>query len=115
MNNFIIGPYFFDGHLNADSYLEFLNNSLPQLLENVPENTRRTMWYQHDGVPCHFARNVRNYLNEQYRDRWIGRGGPAPWPARSPDLTVMDFFLWGFVKDYVFQEEATIQEAMKAE
>ncbi|PNF14304.1 hypothetical protein B7P43_G06787 [Cryptotermes secundus] len=24
------------------------------------------------------------------------------WPARSPDLTVCDFFLWGYVKDHVY-------------
>ena len=24
------------------------------------------------------------------------------WPPRSPDLTLCDFFLWGFVKDTVF-------------
>ena len=24
------------------------------------------------------------------------------WPPRSPDLTVCDFFLWGFVKDDVY-------------
>ena len=25
------------------------------------------------------------------------------WAARSPDLTPMDFFLWGFVKDKVYR------------
>jgi len=24
------------------------------------------------------------------------------WPARSPDLTPCDYFLWGYVKDEVF-------------
>ena len=27
---------------------------------------------------------------------------PRLWAARSPDLTPMDFFLWGFVKDKVY-------------
>jgi len=26
----------------------------------------------------------------------------SPWPARSPDLTSCDYFLWGYVKDNVF-------------
>ena len=26
----------------------------------------------------------------------------CPWPARSPDLTPCDYFLWGYVKDKVF-------------
>ena len=38
-------------------------------------------------------------------DRWIGRRGPVEWPARSPDLTPMDFFLWGVLKDMVYSEK----------
>jgi hypothetical protein len=34
----------------------------------------------------HFSRNVREILDNQYPQRWIGRGGPHHWPARSPDL-----------------------------
>ena len=33
---------------------------------------------------------------------WISRDGPTPWPPRSPDITLLDFFLWGYVKDKVF-------------
>ena len=29
-------------------------------------------------------------------------GNGCTWPLRSPDLTVCDFFLWGFVKDNVY-------------
>ena len=37
------------------------------------------------------------------------------WPARSPDLTVPDFFLRGFLKDRVFWRRiVTIQELKKA-
>jgi len=30
------------------------------------------------------------------------RDGPTPWPPQSPDITPLDFFLWGYVKDKVF-------------
>jgi hypothetical protein len=33
---------------------------------------------------------------------WIGRGGMISWPPRSPDLTPLDFSVWGNVKDQVF-------------
>jgi hypothetical protein len=26
-----------------------------------------------------------------------------PWPPRSPDITPLDFFLWGYVKSNVFR------------
>jgi hypothetical protein len=29
-------------------------------------------------------------------------GGSTAWPLQSPDLTPLDFFPWGFVKDEVY-------------
>ena len=60
--------------------------------------------YQQDGVPPQFAKIVRTYLEEQFPARWIGRGSPyVTWPARSSDLTLPNFFLWGHVKDQVYR------------
>ena len=37
--------------------------------------------------------------------------GDIAWPAQSPELTVPDFFLWGFLNDCVFRRRImTIQE-----
>jgi len=41
-------------------------------------------------------------MDATFPNRWIGRDGPTPWPPRSPDITPLDFFLWGYVKDKVF-------------
>jgi hypothetical protein len=54
------------------------------------------------GAPPHFHNEVRSYLDEGLHNRWIGRGDPMEWPPRSPNLTPMDFFLWGFVKDNAY-------------
>jgi len=32
----------------------------------------------------------------------LGEMVPTPWPPRSSDITPLDFFLWGYVKDKVF-------------
>jgi len=41
----------------------------------------------------------------------ISHFGNIAWPARLPDLTVPDFFLWGFLKDRVYRRRImTIQE-----
>ena len=42
------------------------------------------------------------FLDATFRNRWIERDGPTPCPTRSPDITPVDFFLWGYVKDKVF-------------
>lgn len=52
----IIGPHFFDQILNGARFLEFLNVSLQQLLEDVSLEIRRNMWFQLDGCPAHYDR-----------------------------------------------------------
>ena len=44
-------------------------------------------------------------LNERSFDAWIGRNGPIPWTPRSPDLSPLDFFLWGYIKNTVCAEK----------
>ena len=45
---------------------------------------------------------MHKFLDEQLPNRWIGQQEPVEWPPRSPDLTPMDFFFWGVVKEKVF-------------
>ena len=46
-----------------------------------------------------------------FPNRWIGRQGPIEWPARSPELTPPDFYLWGLLKNKVFAHKPrTIDE-----
>lgn len=61
---------------------------------------------------------MRRFLDAHYPERWIGRGGPIIWPARSPDLNVLDYFVWGHIKDLVEHRrdgtEAEVREAILA-
>ena len=41
-------------------------------------------------------------MDATFSNRWAGRDGPTPWPPQSPDITPLDRFLWGYVKDKVF-------------
>jgi hypothetical protein len=86
IGNRLIGPHV------LPPYLNFLQNELSVLLDDVPLQVRRDMWYLHDGAPAHSARAVKNWLNANLENRWIGRNGPVLWPARSPDLNSRDFF-----------------------
>jgi hypothetical protein len=36
--------------------------------------------------------------------RGVGRDGQILWSPRSPDIKPLDFFLWGYVKDIVYNE-----------
>ena len=96
--------------LNGENYLQFLQEELPELLEDVPLDVRRRMWFQHDGAPAHSTRIVRDWLDQRFPGRWIGRGGPVSWPLRSPDLNPLDFFLWGHVEGEVVYGRTRVSE-----
>jgi hypothetical protein len=61
-------------------------------LEEVARENKE-IWFQQDGCPKHFGLDVRYFLNDSFRNCWIGRGGAVNWPARSPDLASCNFFL----------------------
>ena len=114
INNFLIGPYILPLRLNGNIYCIFLEEVLPELMEDVPLVTRRQMWFQHDGAPAHFSTIVRNYLDQRFNERWIGRGGPIAWPPRSPDLSSLDFFLWGHMKTLIYETPIETEEELVA-
>lgn len=99
----LIGPYILQGPLTGPVYVDFLRNDLPDLLDEwLTREEQRNLIYQHDGASPHKAAVTRNFLDENYTDRWIGQGGPIEWPARSPDLNPCDYGLWGMWKDELY-------------
>ena len=53
-------------------------------------------YFQQDWAPPHYHCDVTSFLNERFPNGWIGRRGFVEYPPRSPDLTPLDFFLWGY-------------------
>lgn len=109
----IIGPFFIDGNLDGAKYIILLHNQIvPEMRASAAR--QNIVWdhvyFQQDGAAAHYARLVRDYLDMVFPNRWIGRLGPIAWPPRSPDLTPLDYFLWGFLKDRVFR---TIPETLQ--
>lgn len=104
--NSIVGPFFLPGTLTGDMYLDLLENTidpaLTDIIENNPGYVEAELIFQQDGAPPHYSQNVRNYLNTNFPGRWIGRRGAIEWPPRSPDLSPLDFFLWGHIKNKVY-------------
>ena len=88
--------------LTGANYREFLVSTLPVLLEEVPLAVRTRTWFQRDGGPAHFSHLARQQVMATFGDRWMGHLGLVPWPARSPDLNPVDFFLWGHLKTLVY-------------
>jgi len=56
---------------------------------------------------------MRDSFNESFPNRWLGRGGPVAWPPISPDLTPLDYYLWGHVKTLVYEPKVDSRAALR--
>jgi hypothetical protein len=100
MKDRIIGHFFvIEPTVTGNIYLDMLEQfAVPQLLLQQPN----VISQQQDGAPPHWSLDVRDFLDRTFQQRRIGRDGPTRWPPRSPDITTLDFFLWGYVKDRLY-------------
>ena len=88
-----MGPEFFERTVTGDSYLNKLKTVIVLALKQRPDFNNLN--FQQDGAPPHFATAVRNFLDETFPDKWIGRRGPIEFSPRYPDITPMDFCVCG--------------------
>lgn len=93
----IIGPIFFDETINAERYRTHI---LEPFVSQLNETELEQGWFQQDGATAHTARLSLNFLESIFANRIISRG---IWPARSPDLTPLDYYLWGALKSRVYE------------
>lgn len=105
MHDRIVGPFIFaEKTINGNIYCDMLELYVFPQIDDI-EQEKGPIFFQQDGAPPHYSNRVRDALNLRFPNRWIGRCGPLAWPPRSPDLTPLDFFLWGHVKNIVYSEK----------
>lgn len=116
-NNSVIGPYFFEGNVNGRKYLDMLDNFVfPNLsqsynINDIQQAALHRLWWFQDGATPHRTIPVRRRIRQVFGGRVAALGHPLEWPARSPDLTPCDYFLWGYIKQKVYKTPpATIAE-----
>jgi len=51
--------------------------------------------YQLDGEPSHFSQHICAFLDREFPDYWIRRGGPISWPPLLSRFDPLDFIGWG--------------------
>ncbi len=56
-------------------------------------------WFQQDEAAAHMAEKTMDVLAEFFKDWITFKGG---WPARSPNLVPLDFFLQAYFKKIMF-------------
>lgn len=101
----LIGPFRLPSRLGSFEYLQFLKEEIEDFLDNLSLQNLCRITYQHDGAPAHYGRRVKDWLDRNFPGRYLARNGPIHWPARSPDLTPLDFFVWGRMKELVYASD----------
>jgi len=72
------------------------------MLYDISLETRNYMILQHDGFLAHNAIALKNYSNEMFENGWMRTNGIIEWLSRSSDLSLMDYFLLGYLKTIVY-------------
>ncbi len=87
----LLGPYFFTETVTGPVYKQMLVDYAWPYLK------RKRLYFQHDGAGPLFADAVRNWLDEKFPGRWIGRREPfrgynRTGPADKPASVIPRFF-----------------------
>lgn len=104
-------PFFFEGNVNSESYLRMLKEHCVPFLKS--KRIFGSSIFQQDGAPPHIARSVKEFLRSQFGEKIISRHFDFHWPARSPDMTPLDFWFWGYVKQEVYKVHLPDIESLK--
>jgi hypothetical protein len=103
------GPYFFEESVNQLNYLDMLENFFWQRHCHMPSFQK--YYFAQDGATPHTANAVQNYLKSKFSKRFFDK---SMWPPRSPDLNPCDFFLWGYLKDRVYDPMPESLDSLKS-
>lgn len=118
--NGIIGPFFFeDEHenrvtVNSERYIAMMQAKFIPALRRKRTVDMNTVIYQQDGAPPHCSNISLEFLRRHFPgDRLISRRTDFPWPPYSPDLNPCDYFLWGYLKERIYQNNPQTLPALK--
>ena len=101
-NGNVLGPHFVQGNLDQREYLRIVRYHVVQEDLRNQGVDRELLWWQQDGAPAHTSRAAIQYLQGQFPGKLISKRGEVPWPPRSPDLAILDFFAWGYLKQMIW-------------
>lgn len=101
------GPFFYEDQrsrpvtVNTERYVAMLQIFFAPALQDFSGFNHRT-WFQQDGATCHTSNDSIAAVREIFGQKLISKRGDINWPPRSPDLSPMDYFLWGYLKSKVY-------------
>ena len=73
------------------------------LFTKIEEADIGNIWFQQDGATCYTAEANFDVLHDD--DQILSRRADVVWPPRSCDLTQLDYYMWGAVKDKCYADK----------
>ena len=83
------------------------------LFTKIEEEDIGNIWFQEDSATCYTAEATLDALRPVFEDCIISRRADVGWPPRSCDLTPLDYYLWGAVKDKCYADKPETIDALK--
>ena len=96
--------------VNGNRYWAMLNEFL---FTKIEEEDIGNIWFQQDDAMCHTAEATLDVLRPAFEYCIISRRADIVWPHRSCDLTPLDYYLWGTVKDKCYADKPETIDALK--
>lgn len=102
-----IGPFFFENENEVATTINsarYVSTALEPFWRELGERPlrRNQEWFQQDGATPHTACASMDWVRSHFPDRHISLKSAVPWAPHSPDLSPLDFFMWGYLKDRVY-------------
>ena len=79
------------------------------MFTKIEEEDIGNIWFEQDGATPHTAEATLDVLRPVFEDSIISRS----WPPRSFDLTPLDYYLWGAVKDKYYADKLETIDVLK--
>ena len=67
-----------------------------------------------DGATVHTTISAREWLHEKFGQRVISRFTDRPWPAKSPDLSPLDYWFWSVAMQELSRNPPSSIEELKS-
>ena len=83
------------------------------LFTKIEEEDTGNIWFQQGGATCHTAEATLDVLHTVFEDRIISRRADVVCLPQSCDLTSLDYYLWGAVKDKCYAAKLETIDALK--
>ena len=83
------------------------------LFTKIEEKDIGNIWFQQDDATCHTAEVTLDVLLPVFDDRIISPKADVICPPQCCDLTPLDYYLWGVVKNKCYANKKEAIDALK--